>query len=818
MDVGSEESAGAKGIPCRCVVLTDVGKRRQENQDSYGYLHTPKGSLFLVADGMGGAQGGATASALAIEVIGKRALTAAGGLSPESLVTSIRLANSAIHEHAKSSDKLSGMGTTLVALAIFSDKAMVAHVGDSRIYLLKNDKLTQLTRDHTLVQELMDAGTISAEQAENHPISHMLTRSIGPTPNVDVELQIFPLPLTEGDRFLLCCDGLTNHVEDVEIQRILEAKDDLRDAAEMLIELANQRGGTDNITVQLVEVCEYEDSARKELSDGKIEFVKSSEIKFDEDVIPDMPDLGDSMFDTGDVEEDEHQRTNGEDTSGSAVDSILFGENPTTEDVRNHEKRSEKKLRAEEAIKTSLGADEDSQPTVEGEIDSPGAERSAEDDEEEDEFSFLDKEEVATKDEEQSFKQVQMLGITVIAVAVVAVILVVVGQTSQRVRLNDVGTEPQIASNPPEVTETVPSISVTDAEVIEPEHAPEAVEPTTEPGEASKSIDVPAATVVVPEDRSGSSNATEPSPTESSSGAEAEAWPTSNVIPDNNIEDDVKAAASHVDEKAAAAASERLESKKQVIKQKIDVRRSIEDENYRLALLTLPSQLDVVKRKEKLTAELAEIDNELSKGKSEIASEDSAEWKMRKTSIEAGNFLEVAQEVAPQEEKIKGLVQMYEAAKMLSDNASSAAEASPGDESLSSRKLTLGTELETQKQNLIAELTKTVDAKIAEQRIEASDPFAGYIDESSLKMRKQQIERKLEVINSLTWGLSLERLEQQVKIEAKKKEFEKKLWELSLKVSDEEEDKILKSLSEDSEAQKSAPTPEQSASEATTEN
>ena len=796
MDVGSEESSAAKGVPCRCSVLSDVGKRRQENQDSYGYVHTHNGSLFLVADGMGGAQGGATASALAIEVIGKRAINAAGELSPESLVMAIRLANTAIHEHAKSSDKLSGMGTTLVALAIFSDKAVVAHVGDSRIYLLKNDNLVQLTRDHTLVQELMDAGTISAEQAENHPISHMLTRSIGPTPNVDVELQIYPLPLTEGDRFLLCCDGLTNHVEDDEIQRILETKEEPKDAAEMFVELANQRGGSDNITVQLVEICSYEQSARKELPDGKTEFVTSSEIKFDDDLIPEMPELEASGGgEDGDNEGEERARANGEDTSGSAVDSILFGENPTTEEVREHEKRAEEKLRAADAINTALGKDgQEAEPTVEGELESKGDEGVEE--EEDDEFSFLDEEQVVPEDEAKRLKQVQMVGVTVIAIAVVAVIFIVLGQTGQRTKLRDVGTEPQMASNAgvaPAVTDPGTAEPVQTAPV-EPVTAPDPTEATTpESGETTSTIDVPEATVVG--DPSTNGEATTTSAPSSGQTKPDGGWPSANIIPENTVENDVKTAQTGTGQEAVAAAN-RLENKKSVIKEKIDVRREIEDLNYRLALLTLPTQMDVVKRKNKLTAELGEINKELGKASTAETKDDSDLWKMRKTSIEAGNFLEVAKEVAPEAPSLNSHIQMYEAAKMLAGNAASAAEASPGDEELASRKNTLAKELETHKEKLVGEVTKTVEQKLKEQQGGVSDPFSGYVDETSLKSRKDKIERQLKVIDSLSWGLSMERLEQQVKIEGEKKGLEKRLWELGLKVSDEEEAKILKSIAE----------------------
>lgn len=814
MDVGSEESAGIKGVPCRSVVLSDVGRRRQENQDSYGYVHTEKGSLFLVADGMGGAQGGATASALAIEVIGRRAVNGSGELHPDSLVAAIRLANKAVHEYAKTSDKLSGMGTTLVALAVFSDKAVVAHVGDSRIYLLKNDKLVQLTRDHTLVQELMDAGTISAEQAENHPISHMLTRSIGPTPQVDVELQIYPLPLTEGDRFLLCCDGLTNHVEDIEIQRILEQKDDLKDAAEMFIELANQRGGTDNITVQIVEVCGFDDSDRSELSAGEVRFVKSSELKFDEEAIPDLADLGPAGVSAAAAEAEslETDPEVEEEEGASAVDSLLFGSNPTRDDEINRERRAEKKKRAAEAIHTALGTEEkDSGAKVNG------SSKAAEQGEEDDEFAFLDQESVQSEDEERKFRYVQYFGLAVIVVAVIAVIITVVGRTGERRRLQTVGLEPQHRPVPIEAPAAQTPGASAGPDEQQPVEAASGSEqsPAKEPAQPQQTAAIDVPDTERPAAEPGETAGSKPEPAAPEVGAEqAAAWPTADIIPDQQGAEVEAELASGVGPEAEAAAS-RIEARKKIVKQKIEIRQQIGDANYRLALLTLPSQVDVVKRREKLQEELAAVTQELEHGGAAGAGDGGALWKMRMTSIEAGELVPVAREVAAEEKSIAGLLQMYEAAKMLADNAAAAAEAAPTDSDRLARREALAKELETNRENLAAELKELVAGKINSLQAEAEDPFRGYLDASSLLARKQAIERKLKVIESLEWGLSMERLEQQVRIEAEKKELEKKLWELGLKVSDEEEDKILKRIAAEKELEGElglpATTPEQPA-------
>ncbi len=266
-------------VKLRAAARTDVGRRRSENQDSYGYLHSALASLYVVADGMGGARGGGTASAMAVNVILDGAVEGNGEITFESLEHIISLSNKVIYSRSQGEPQLSGMGTTVVALALVKDRPIVAHVGDSRIYLLRGDSLVQLTRDHTLVQELVDTGAIPPQDAANHPIAHMLTRSLGPTEAISVEIHVLPEPVRPGDKFLLCSDGLYNHVTNDDIARLLREKDPVTGADE-LIQLALDGGGSDNVTLQIVEVLNLSDEtvsdARPE--NGAVKKFISSEI------------------------------------------------------------------------------------------------------------------------------------------------------------------------------------------------------------------------------------------------------------------------------------------------------------------------------------------------------------------------------------------------------------------------------------------------------------------------------------------------------------------------------------------------------------
>ena len=178
-----------------------------------------------------------------------------------SLAELIRSANRAVFERSISDRKVSGMGTTLTAATVDDEGAHLGHVGDSRAYLLRAGALRQLTDDHTLVNRMVKAGEITPQEAGTHPHRNVLTRSIGTEPEVDVDEE--DVPLIDGDRLLLCSDGLTGMVTEPQIQAILEAAPDPQDAADRLIKAANRAGGIDNITVVILDIHEGDDEWRR---------------------------------------------------------------------------------------------------------------------------------------------------------------------------------------------------------------------------------------------------------------------------------------------------------------------------------------------------------------------------------------------------------------------------------------------------------------------------------------------------------------------------------------------------------------------------
>jgi len=234
----------------RTFAVSDPGRRRRRNEDSY--VVSPP--LFAVADGMGGAQAGELASRLAVEAMGG----APESSGEERLATLIREANRRVFARSHEDAAASGMGTTMTA-ALVGDGGTVTigHVGDSRAYRLREDRLEQLTEDHSLVAELVRTGRLSAEEAETHPQRSVITRALGTDPEVDVD--VFTIQAEPGDLFLLCSDGLTTMVDDDEIRRtVSEGREDLESAARELVAKANRGGGEDNITVLFFELEEGE--------------------------------------------------------------------------------------------------------------------------------------------------------------------------------------------------------------------------------------------------------------------------------------------------------------------------------------------------------------------------------------------------------------------------------------------------------------------------------------------------------------------------------------------------------------------------------
>jgi PPM family protein phosphatase len=224
---------------------TDVGRQRSTNEDSL--FCTPP--YFAVADGMGGAKAGEVASGLAVKVFEEQGGEDAQEPAEAQLTRMLQEANRRIFELSTDDESRRGMGTTLTAAKVASGDVSLAHVGDSRAYRLRDGTLEQLTKDHSLVAELERSGQISAEAAEHHPQRSIITRALGPEP--DVEVDTYTVPGRPGDVFLLCSDGLTSMVSDDEVASILRGVDSLEEAAETLVRAANQSGGKDNITVVL---------------------------------------------------------------------------------------------------------------------------------------------------------------------------------------------------------------------------------------------------------------------------------------------------------------------------------------------------------------------------------------------------------------------------------------------------------------------------------------------------------------------------------------------------------------------------------------
>ncbi len=234
--------------------ITDIGRKRELNED---YIYTsgqPIGALpnlFIVADGMGGHKAGDYASMHTVdrfvEVI--RELGEEHGVQ-DAINEAVTAANAYIYQRSRENSNLSGMGTTLVLASCIGNEAIVANIGDSRLYLV-NDAMTQITRDHSLVEEMVTLGGIDREMARNHPDKNIITRAVGVKEKVAADF--FEVDLTKGDKLLLCSDGLTNMLRDEEIYQIIQNNKELEQAAKALVDAANENGGRDNIAVVLVE-------------------------------------------------------------------------------------------------------------------------------------------------------------------------------------------------------------------------------------------------------------------------------------------------------------------------------------------------------------------------------------------------------------------------------------------------------------------------------------------------------------------------------------------------------------------------------------
>lgn len=234
-------------------VKTDIGRMRDINQDAYYISSHEEHPLFIIADGMGGHKAGEIASKMAVEIISsnlekdlKRLELDDSGIK-DKIECSISKANEKIYEKALEEEKFSGMGTTVTLAYKNNEKIFIGHVGDSRAYLFRKGVLSQITKDHSLVEELIRNGSISKEEAKLHPQRNIITRAVGTSKEIEADLIV--QENLKGDILLLCTDGLTNMLMDDEIEEYLLVNEDMQKVCDELVRLSNEKGGYDNITV-----------------------------------------------------------------------------------------------------------------------------------------------------------------------------------------------------------------------------------------------------------------------------------------------------------------------------------------------------------------------------------------------------------------------------------------------------------------------------------------------------------------------------------------------------------------------------------------
>ncbi len=242
------------------VFLSDRGKVRQHNEDSVGVFENKAGILAIVADGMGGHLAGDVASQMTISTF--KSLwedePAINGPSDAEdwLLKKVAEVNEAVYEHSLSHPECQGMGTTIVTALVTNTFATIGHIGDSRCYLLNNSGFNQITQDHSLVNELVKSGQISKEDAEYHPRKNVLLRALGTEQNVEIDLKT--IEMEDHDVLLLCSDGLSNKVSDDILEKELSTSDDLAKTGQYLVQLANDNGGEDNISLILLKKTAHE--------------------------------------------------------------------------------------------------------------------------------------------------------------------------------------------------------------------------------------------------------------------------------------------------------------------------------------------------------------------------------------------------------------------------------------------------------------------------------------------------------------------------------------------------------------------------------
>jgi protein phosphatase len=240
--------------------LTDVGRQRENNEDSYLYWEPQpedefrrKGRLAVIADGMGGYEGGQEASRLAVETV-RHVYDSNFEINPQStLIAALAAAHQNIQRYAEEHPMFHGMGTTCTALSIVDRQLCFAHVGDSRLYLVRPESISRLTRDHSYVGRLVESGIVRSEDAESHPQRHILTAALGSGRDIEPDRPEHPIPLEPADTLVLCTDGLWSLIGETDLARIVRSSSPAQACAE-LVKMALERGGPDNITLVVLRI------------------------------------------------------------------------------------------------------------------------------------------------------------------------------------------------------------------------------------------------------------------------------------------------------------------------------------------------------------------------------------------------------------------------------------------------------------------------------------------------------------------------------------------------------------------------------------
>jgi len=237
-------------------VKSDKGIIRDINEDSYSIINDAEGKpvSFIIADGMGGHNSGEIASKMAVDYVSQCIKRDYEKIDTKEkiidyIIKIMQESNRLVYKNSMENEENFGMGTTLIIAVVFKNLLIIGHVGDSRVYLLRDNKMNRITTDHSFVEELIKNGTVSREEASNHPKKNIITRAIGCAE--EIQIDIYECEIMDNDIFIICTDGLTNMLSDDEIKNIIQSNSDLEEACNQLVKTANDNGGEDNITVIL---------------------------------------------------------------------------------------------------------------------------------------------------------------------------------------------------------------------------------------------------------------------------------------------------------------------------------------------------------------------------------------------------------------------------------------------------------------------------------------------------------------------------------------------------------------------------------------